>query len=229
MEATGSREQLLAAYNQAIESHPENTEFPEHLATLLLKEGRTEEAMAVYRQAIRRHPDSIDLHLGLARILKQQGKNVEQNSEVEKVILLYLGKLRSNPNDPSRFNLANIYLSRGQRDEAKAQFLLYIKSSLSILHLNSVAMDFATSANAKDRDGEIALEAATKACQLSGWGNPMILDTLAAANAESGDFDAAVKWQVKAIELLPDEKEKEDYRTRLKLYQEKKPYHDASP
>jgi len=46
----------------------------------------------------------------------------------------------------------------------------------------------------------------------------------AASYAECGDFDVAVKWQSRAIELLPDEKEKEDYRTRLKLYQEKKPY-----
>lgn len=90
-------------------------------------------------------------------------------------------------------------------------------------------MRFATSANAKDRDGEIALEAATKACQLTGWGNSMILDTLANAYAEHGDFELAVKWQAKAIELLPDNKEKEDYDKRMKLYQNKKPFHDASP
>ena len=52
---------------------------------------------------------------------------------------------------------------------------------------------------------------------------------LAAAYAESGDYDAAVTWQSKAIELLTDEEEKEDFRTRLELYREKKPYHTASP
>ena len=53
------------------------------------------------------------------------------------------------------------------------------------------------------------------------------MNTLAAACAEAGDFDAAVQWQSKAIELLSDEKRKADYRTRLTLYREKKPYRDS--
>jgi tetratricopeptide (TPR) repeat protein len=75
------------------------------------------------------------------------------------------------------------------------------------------------------RDGKFAVEIALKACEFTEWKNPAYLDTIAAAYAELGDFDVAVKWQTKAIELLPNEKEKEEYRTRLKLYQEKKPYH----
>ena len=53
----------------------------------------------------------------------------------------------------------------------------------------------------------------------------MYLDTLAAACAESGDFEAAVKWQTKAIELETNEEDKHGYGTRLTLYQENKPYH----
>ena len=78
---------------------------------------------------------------------------------------------------------------------------------------------------AKQGDGKSAVEFATRACQLTQWKDPAYLDTLAAAHAESGDFDPAVKWQTKAIGLLTDRRETEDYRTRLKLYQEKKPYH----
>jgi len=37
-----------------------------------------------------------------------------------------------------------------------------------------------------------------------------------------------VKWQTRAIELVSDGKDKEDYRARLKLYQDKKPYRDGS-
>ena len=42
---------------------------------------------------------------------------------------------------------------------------------------------------------------ATKACKLTGWKNPNYLATLAAAFAEAGNFDDAVKWEEKAIEL----------------------------
>ena len=69
----------------------------------------------------------------------------------------------------------------------------------------------------------------TKACELTEWKNAAFIDTLAAACAESGDFDAAVKWQTKAIELSSNENEKEDLGTRLKLYQDKQPFHSAGP
>jgi tetratricopeptide (TPR) repeat protein len=91
------------------------------------------------------------------------------------------------------------------------------------------SVKLATSPNAKRRDGKTAIEFATKACELTSWKDPAYLDTLSAAYAESGDFDAAVKWQTKAIELLTNEGEKDAYRTRLKLYQERKPYHLPIP
>ncbi len=63
----------------------------------------------------------------------------------------------------------------------------------------------------------------------SAEGVPTIIDTLAAACAEAGDFDQAMRRQGQAIELLTDAKKKEDYATRLKLYRERKPYREASP
>ena len=56
-----------------------------------------------------------------------------------------------------------------------------------------------------------------------------MLDTLAAAYAEAGDFDSAVKWETKAIELESDAHEKAEYAERLKLYRDKKPYRDPMP
>ncbi len=59
--------------------------------------------------------------------------------------------------------------------------------------------------------------------------NPNYLDTLAAAYAEAGDFNAAVRWEARAMELLPKSYDnwRSEFRLRLRLYQSKKPYRIA--
>lgn len=83
----------------------------------------------------------------------------------------------------------------------------------------------ATCPDAKHRNGQQAVEYATKACELTAWKDSRSLDTLAAAYAEAGDFDKAVEWQKKGMDLAPAVW-KADFETRLKLYQEKKPYRE---
>ncbi len=49
------------------------------------------------------------------------------------------------------------------------------------------------------------------------------------APLEAGNFDGAVRSQKRAMELLTDETQKDDYRSRLVLYQAKRPYRQVSP
>ena len=63
-----------------------------------------------------------------------------------------------------------------------------------------------------------------KACELSDW-KDVVIDTLAAAYAESGDFAQALKWESKYTEANPSDKRAQE---RLALYQKHQPYHEAS-
>jgi hypothetical protein len=92
---------------------------------------------------------------------------------------------------------------------------------------NQRAWIWATCPEARFRDGKKAVESATRACELADWKEPDVLSTLAAASAESGDFDSAVKWQEKAQGLYWDADDKEQGLARLILYQAKKPYRET--
>jgi tetratricopeptide (TPR) repeat protein len=96
------------------------------------------------------------------------------------------------------------------------------------LMLNSIAWLQATCPGAEFRDGAKAVENAVKACELTNWKNAGFLDTLAAAYAEAGDFDEAIKWQNEAIKLLSQEGEgpPPNMEKRLKLYQSGQPYRE---
>jgi tetratricopeptide (TPR) repeat protein len=92
---------------------------------------------------------------------------------------------------------------------------------------NGLAWILATCPDERYRNGKDALRFATQACQLDGQKIAGHFDTLAAAYAETGDFDNAQKWQKKALATNTDEKVKQDCQSWLKLYQQHKPYRDV--
>jgi tetratricopeptide (TPR) repeat protein len=94
--------------------------------------------------------------------------------------------------------------------------------------LNEFAWTFATSESAEVRDGRAAVGLAEKAATATGHKDPMLLDTLAAAYAEVGQFTNAARVQKEGIALLEDRKSKEDYGSRLKLYESNSPYHTVN-
>jgi tetratricopeptide (TPR) repeat protein len=220
----------IAVYREAIKVQPERPDLFVSLSYLLDHHGKTTEAIAIDREAIKAHPKNLEFHESLANRLSRQGKPDESNAELDTLIDLLREQVRLKEDASNYKKLGSVYLRRGKGQEAIAVYRKVIGfDSKNAETPNNFAWDLATNSDPKLRDGKAAIEFATKACELTEWKNPPYLDTLSAAYAESGDFDSAVKWQTKAIELLSDEKEKEDYRTRLKLYQEKKPYHGTAP
>ena len=97
--------------------------------------------------------------------------------------------------------------------------------------INNLSWLLSTSPIDMLRDGKRALELAEKACELTDYKKAYILSTLAAAYAELGDFDKALEWSQKCIEIAendPHDKERlDDLKKELESYQKNQPYREA--
>ena len=122
-------------------------------------------------------------------------------------------------------NRGYLYLMRGQYSRALADLNEAI--DLAPRHPNAhknLAWLMATCPDTAFRDEAKALEHARLALELGGQTEPAWLDILAAAYAESGQFDAAIEWELKALKGNRDPLEVAAYEQRLKLYHEHRPY-----
>ena len=131
--------------------------------------------------------------------------------------------------DQSAYQEYTRFVDEGRYSEALDSVNSGLDSSpeSSLLH-NNKAWLLATCPDDTVRDGELAVEHATKACELTSWRNAYYVDTLAAAYAEAGDFESAVKWQEDAIRLGGGTYS-EDFRKRLRLFQAGKAYREGVP
>lgn len=78
------------------------------------------------------------------------------------------------------------------------------------------------------RDGKKAVANAKRACALTNERDWVCIDVLAMAYAEDGQFAKAVEWPLKAIELATTNADKQDARSRLELYKQKKPFREEA-
>ncbi len=129
------------------------------------------------------------------------------------------------------------FAGRGNTWRAKQEFQRAIDDYNTAIRLepnsavsnDELAWLRATCPDEKFRDGAAAVRLATRACELSGWATAKKLETLAAAYAESGDFDQAVTYQQKALDLRREDADRSNAASqRLELYQGQRPFRDTS-
>ena len=93
---------------------------------------------------------------------------------------------------------------------------------------NKLAWYLATINDAKVRNGNEAVKIAKLACKITNYSDPITLDTLATAYAESGRFKEAIKMAQKALDLAQSEGEEDlakEIQNRLQLFKKNKPFH----
>ena len=98
--------------------------------------------------------------------------------------------------------------------------------------LNNLAWVLATYPEDSIRDGKLAVELAEKATRLPGGNVPIVLRTLAAAYAESGDFSKAIGTAQRAIDLATAQNNTSlsaTLRHEIELYQVRTPYRESPP
>ena len=90
---------------------------------------------------------------------------------------------------------------------------------------SKLAFLYATCPENQFRNGQEAVKLAQKACEFNDYKFYVCITVLAAAYAETGDFESAVKYQKKALEMA-DDLAKEEYEKRLEVYKAKKPWRE---
>ncbi len=117
-----------------------------------------------------------------------------------------------------------VHDARGKPELAKADLEKTLQlDPLSAAARNSLAWLTATVPTAPFYNPAGALKLARAACEWDAYRSYQFLDTLAVAQAATGDYATAVATQTEALKITPPRKQGE-LKARLALYQEKKPF-----
>jgi tetratricopeptide (TPR) repeat protein len=128
--------------------------------------------------------------------------------------------------DRGYFQRGRAYQSLRQYGPAAADLRTAVKLKPDdARYLNQLAWLLACCPDDAVRDGAAAVDLAGRACELAAGMDPAILDTLAVARAECGDFAAAIRTAEDGLKQA-DADVAEVLRERLRLFRSGKPYRD---
>ncbi|MDZ7618318.1 MAG: tetratricopeptide repeat protein [Patescibacteria group bacterium] len=218
---SGDRAKALADVDEALALQPGYPPAKRMKAVLLANDERFAEAIAELADLRRAQPTDETTLVQLA-MLHSAAKQFAD------AVRVYDDLLKLQPDNWFAMRgRADALLSLGRHAEAIAGYEKAIKledddSGL----LNNFAWVLATSPQETLRDGKRAVELATKACELTEYKQAHILSTLASAHAEAGDFDVALKWIDKGLEVSDDGPQREHLQKERAHFLEKKPFRE---
>jgi tetratricopeptide (TPR) repeat protein len=227
-------EASLAEFNEAIRKDPQDVNAVNGRAWLWKQKGEFGKAEDDYRETMRLDPQPFRVTI-LSNLLAERGEFDKAMKELD-------DGLRKWPRDSSLLvERGDLWEEQHKLGRALEDYeaAVQIAPSDGSAH-GALAWILATATDSKYRDGARAVKSATIACDAFDWAYHMI-PFLAAAYAEAGDFDVAVKWQAKALEMMkrarekpgfeePDDqvqKESEKFARMMQQFESGKPYREG--
>jgi tetratricopeptide (TPR) repeat protein len=171
---------------------------------------------------------AIELDANLAVAHRGCGRVCQLMNRLDDAVLHYDAAVQLAPNDAyAAACRADLLTDIGRYSDALAEYNRALSVDPKSTQANcGSAWLLATCPDSALRNPGLALERARRAIELGGQKDAVSYDTLAAAQASSGDFTAAKESIRKAIELAPAD-EREAYKERQVVYQQAKPYRIA--
>jgi tetratricopeptide (TPR) repeat protein len=174
---------------------PDNDVAHAGLGGILFVRGQIDESIDHYERALRLRDGNVAAHFGLGRALAAKQK-------IDPAIFHYQKALSIQPDYVAASNDLGVLLaSKGeikQAIDAWRQTLAFDRDNPDAA--NNIAWVRATAADSNLRDGREGLDLAQRALRISGE-NPVVLRTLAAAQAENGQFAEAIATAKRAEAL----------------------------
>ena len=218
-EAAGDFAGAIADYTAAIRVEPKSIAAHFNRGCLLSASGRFKEAILDFDAVIREDSRASGAYLYRGHAHSKIGQRQAALSDYENAI--------QNASTTVDGDMVRARASFGKGDYAAAASLFAKakrRSARDTDVLNSVAWFKATCPDGSFRNGREAVQESTKACEISKWKDGDLIDTLAAAYAETGDFVEAIKYQKQALasrSRAPDSVS--NMQRHLRLYQARKP------
>jgi protein O-mannosyl-transferase len=220
-------DEATSCFKHALEIDPDSFEAGFNLGTILMQIGRTADAIPCLQRAVEINPAHADAHNNLGLAFLQSGRVDEACTHFQKALELKPDLAQAH------LGLGMAFLQKGRVNEAVTHYQKALAiQPRNIGLLNRLAWVLATAPEFSLRDGNRAVELARQANQLSGGENPAVLQTLAAAYAESGRFAEAIATVQQALQLAVVQSNlpmADALHAQIGLYQAGSPFRDPGP
>lgn len=216
--AMGKPNKAVEDYSTALALDEKNSVLLQQRAIARKADGKLNEALADFDKSIEIDPKDIAAWMGRGFIYFQQGKHQQAIDNFSHVIELA-------PQTAVAYNNRGYNLQQLKKwKEALADYEKAIELAPTYgLAWQNKAWLLVLSGDPSLLNAKDAITAAQAACELTAFGNVNDLLALSAALAADQQFEKAIGWQEKVVQLLPDE-DKAFAKKILARYQRKEPF-----